>query len=77
MQRSGVADLPLHGGHVPQWLAERMTTMGAAITEVIVRDYGSSAFLSRLSNPFWFQALGSVARFSILTDSTGRSTEGI
>src|SRR5213079_269524 len=60
MQRSGVADLPLHGGRVPKWLAERMTTLGAAITEVIVHDYGSSAFLSRLSNPFWFQALGSV-----------------
>lgn len=60
MQRSGVADLPLHGGRVPQWLAERMTKLGAAITEVIIRDYGASAFLSRLSNPFWFQAFGSV-----------------
>src|SRR2546423_12987384 len=60
MKRSGVADLPLHGGRVPQWLAERMTKLGAAITEVIIRDYGTSAFLSRLSNPFWFQAFGSV-----------------
>ena len=60
MKRSGVADLPLHGGRVPQWLAERMTRLGTAITENIVRDYGSSAFLSRLSDPFWFQALGSV-----------------
>ena len=60
MKRSGVADLPLHGGRVPQWLAERMTRLGSAITENIVRDYGTSAFLSRLSDPFWFQALGSV-----------------
>ena len=60
MKRSGVADLPLHGGRVPQWLAERMTKLGAAITESIVSDYGTSAFLSRLSDPFWFQALGSV-----------------
>src|SRR6266404_1708690 len=60
MKRSGVADLPLHGGHVPQWLAERMTKLGTAITETIVSDYGTSAFLSRLSDPFWFQALGSV-----------------
>jgi len=37
-----------------------MTKLGAAITEVIIRDYGTSAFLSRLSNPFWFQAFGSV-----------------
>ena len=60
MKRSGVADLPLHGGRVPEWLAQRMTKLGAAITEVIIRDYGPSAFLSRLSDPFWFQALGAV-----------------
>jgi hypothetical protein len=60
MKRSGVADLPLHGGRVPQWLAERMTMLGTAITETIVHEYGASAFLSRLSDPFWFQALGAV-----------------
>src|SRR5205814_6831552 len=60
MKRSGVADLPLHGGRVPEWLAQRMTKLGAAITEVIIRDYGPSAILSRLSDPFWFQALGAV-----------------
>ena len=60
MKRSGVADLPLHGGRVPQWLAERMTKLGTAITEAVVQDYGTSAFLSRLSDPFWFQALGAV-----------------
>ena len=60
MQRSGVADLPLHGGRVPSWLAERMTKLGTAITETIVLNYGASAFLSRLSDPFWFQSLGAV-----------------
>ena len=60
MKRSGTADLPLHGGRVPRWLAERMTRLGSAIAEAIVRDYGTSAFLSRLSDPFWFQALGAV-----------------
>jgi len=60
MKRSGIADLPLHGGSVPRWLAERMTKLGTAITETIIHDYGTSAFLSRLSDPFWFQALGSV-----------------
>ncbi len=60
MKRSGSADLPLHGGRVPSWLAERMTKLGSAITEAIVEDYGASAFLSRLSDPFWFQALGAV-----------------
>ena len=60
MKRSGVADLPLHGGHVPHWLASRMTKLGSAITELIIHDYGTSAFLSRLSDPFWFQAMGAV-----------------
>src|SRR6266436_3392781 len=60
MKRSGIADLPLHCGRVPQWLAERMTRLGSAITEAIIYDYGTSAFLSRLSDPFWFQALGAV-----------------
>jgi hypothetical protein len=60
MQRSGHVDLPLHGGRVPEWLAERMTKLGAAITENILHYYGVSAFLSRLSDPFWFQALGAV-----------------
>jgi hypothetical protein len=60
MKRSGVADLPLHGGRVPPWLSERMTRLGTAITEAIVYEYGVSAFLSRLSDPFWFQALGAV-----------------
>jgi hypothetical protein len=60
VKRSGVADLPLHGGRVPAWLATRMTTLGTAITENIVAHYGRSAFLTRLSDPFWFQAFGAV-----------------
>lgn len=60
VQRSGVADLPLHGGRVPAWLAERMTKLGTAIAENIVLDYGASELLSRLGDPFWFQALGTV-----------------
>ena len=60
MKRSGTADLPLHGGRVPTWLAERMSTLGTAIAESVVHHYGRSALLSRLSDPFWFQALGAV-----------------
>src|SRR5438552_7110759 len=60
MKKSGTADLPLHGGRVPPWLAERMTKMGTAIVEAVVDAYGTPAFLSRLSDPFWFQALGAV-----------------
>jgi hypothetical protein len=60
MKRSGIADLPLHGGRVPLWLAARMSTLGTAIAETVSHRYGRSAFLSRLSDPFWFQALGTV-----------------
>src|ERR1700692_4345578 len=60
MKRSGFADLPLHGGRVPSWLSERMTKLGTAITENVIYNYGSGEFLSRLSDPFWFQAFGSV-----------------
>lgn len=60
MKRSGTADLPLHGGRVPVWLAERMQRLGTAIAESVVYHYGTAQFLARLSDPFWFQALGSV-----------------
>ncbi|WP_028295786.1 DUF763 domain-containing protein [Olivibacter sitiensis] len=58
--KSGHADLPLHYGRVPKWLAERMALLGGAIVEAIVLEYGRKAFFSRLSDPFWFQSLGCV-----------------
>jgi hypothetical protein len=60
MKRSGTADLPLHGGRVPAWLAARMSTLGTGIAESVILHYGRSALLSRLSDPFWFQAFGAV-----------------
>lgn len=60
MKRSGTADLPLHGGRVPAWLSARMAALGGAIAETVVHHYGRPALLARLSDPFWFQALGSV-----------------
>lgn len=58
--KRGSADLPLHYGTVPPWLAERMSLLGGAIAEAIVIEYGRSALLQRLSDPFWFQSLGCV-----------------
>jgi hypothetical protein len=60
MKRSGTADLPLHGGRVPPWLAGRMTALGTAIAENIAATYGPAELLTRLSDPFWFQAFGCV-----------------
>jgi hypothetical protein len=59
-RRSGSAILPLHGGRVPPWLATRMSSLGAVITQAIVHHYGRDEFLQRLSHPFWFQSFGAV-----------------
>ncbi|PKA43990.1 DUF763 domain-containing protein [Rhizobium sullae] len=59
-QRAGSADLPLHGGRVPRWLGERMTKLGAVITEAVVQHYGRDELLRRLAHPFWFQSFGAV-----------------
>jgi hypothetical protein len=58
--KSGSADLPLHSGHVPRWLADRMTRLGALITQTVVHEYGRDEFLRRLASPFWFQSFGAV-----------------
>jgi hypothetical protein len=59
-RRTGSADLPLHGGHVPAWLATRMAALGRVISEAIVHHYGPDELLRRLSHPFWFQSFGAV-----------------
>ena len=60
MKRSGTADLPLHYGHVPLWLADRMSKLGFAIVETIAMEFSTSEVISKLSNPFWFQSFGAV-----------------
>src|SRR4051812_37943905 len=58
--RSGSANLPLHGGRVPPWLATRMSRLGAVIAEAIVHHFGRDELLRRLAQPFWFQSFGAV-----------------
>ena len=60
LKRSGYADLPLHTGLVPKWLADRMKLLGTQIVESILLNYGKKEVLTRLSDPLWFQSLGSV-----------------
>jgi len=57
---TGRADLPLHGGHVPAWLAARMARLGRVVVEAIVHHYGRDELLRRLAHPFWFQSFGAV-----------------
>lgn len=60
IKRSGYADLPLHTGTVPKWLADRMMALGTQIIEALVMNYGKKEALVRLSDPLWFQSLGCV-----------------
>src|ERR1700694_621481 len=59
-RRAGSADLPLHGGRVPPWLADRMPRLGTVMAEAIVHHYGRDELLRRLAHPFWFQSFGAV-----------------
>jgi uncharacterized protein len=58
--RSGSAVLPLHYGHIPDWLATRMASLGRVISEAIVHHYGRDELLRRLAHPHWFQSFGAV-----------------
>jgi len=60
VQRTGIARLPLHYGKAPRWLVIRMRKLAKEIVTIIVDEYGTGDFLKRISNPFWFQALGCV-----------------
>lgn len=60
IKHTGHADLPLHGGTVPKWLADRMMQMGSLIIESIITNFGKKEVLVRLSDPLWFQSLGAV-----------------
>lgn len=80
--RTGTANLPLHGGKCPPWLFAEMKILGAAIIQAIVYEYGPSEVLSRLSDPFWFQALGCVLGFDwhssgVTTTVCGALKEGL
>ncbi|HEY3094444.1 MAG TPA: DUF763 domain-containing protein, partial [Nitrososphaera sp.] len=63
MQRAPFINLPLHTGHAPAYLIRRMIRLPNAMSKVIIDDYGQMEFLSRLSDPLWFQAFGCVLGF--------------
>ncbi len=69
---TGVADLPLHWGHVPPWLARIMRRLAKAILEVAIIELGTEGLLRRLSNPLWFQAFNNAIGMD--WDSSGSTT---
>jgi hypothetical protein len=61
--KSGSADLPLHGGHCPPWLFEKMKSLGTAIVQSIILEFDRREVIRRLSDPCWFHALGCTLGF--------------
>lgn len=80
--RTGSADLPLHTGRAPAWLFERMAGLAREMTLAIVAEEGARGVLTRLSDPFWFQAFGCVLGFDwhssgVTTTVCGALKEGL
>ncbi len=82
MRRTGIAELPLHGGKCPPWLFRRMKQLGGAICRLVVEEYGRKELLRRLADPFFFQSLGCVLGYDwhssgLTTVTVGALKEGI
>lgn len=60
MQRTGIANLPLHPGKAPAWLTGRMRKLAKEISAIMIDEYGAEKYLARISDPYWFQAFGCV-----------------
>ena len=80
--KTGMAHLPLHYGKAPPWLFQRMKNLAREISLFIIDAYGTEEMLSRLSDPFWFQAFGCVLGFDwhssgVTTTVCGALKEGI
>lgn len=63
MIRRGIATFTLDTGQCPKWLFERMVRLGRSMVDVIVEEYGPDEFIERISDPVWFQSLGTVLAF--------------
>ena len=63
MYRTGLANLPLHGGKAPSWLTVRMRKLAKEIADIMIEEYGTATFIQRLSDPYWFQAFGCVLAY--------------
>ena len=62
MQR-GIATFTLDFGKCPPWLFERMVKLGREMTQVLIDEYGPDEYIKRISDPVWFQSLGTVLAF--------------
>ncbi|MCD4767031.1 MAG: DUF763 domain-containing protein [Methanosarcinales archaeon] len=76
MKRTGVTNLPLHGGAAPRWLFNRMVKLSGGICDAILLDFGPDEMLRRLSDPYWFQAFSCVLGFDWHSSGTTTTTCG-
>ena len=75
--RRGIAELPLHGGHVPRWLALRMKRLAELVLKLLVDEYGTQGVLERLADPVWFQALNNLIGMDWYSSGSTTVTAGI
>jgi uncharacterized protein len=61
--RTGIATFTLDYGKCPKWLFDRMVRLGRSITYAVVAEEGPNEFIKRMSDPSWFQSLGTVLAF--------------
>jgi len=69
---TGVADLPLHTGHVPPWLFDRMRKLARLTLRIMYDLYGPDGVVERFSNPVFFQAFNNLIGMDY--DSSGSTT---
>ncbi len=63
MIQKGIATFTLDYGKCPKWLFDRMVLLSKRMIFAIVSEDGPDEFIKRISDPVWFQSLGTVLAF--------------
>jgi len=63
MIQKGIATFGLDYGKCPKWLFDRMVLLSKQMIYAIVAEEGPDEFVKRISDPVWFQSLGTVLAF--------------
>ncbi len=63
MITKGIATFGLDYGKCPKWLFDRMVLLSKRMIYAIIAEEGPDEFIKRISNPVWFQSLGTVLAF--------------